>query len=412
MNLTEDQDKAIGLMDYVKRRRGVMAAITGYAGTGKTTCIKVLHERQANGFYVLTPTGKAASVVKERTGHDAKTIHRWLYHADINEDTGEVSFRVKNKEEIDIPPSGLVIIDEASMITASTWEDILRVRDEANGELNIVLMGDNFQLPPVDPRNPDFSALQDAGSQYSVHMTEIVRQALENPIIQLSVDIRNKKDLFKCISDKDFPYLDSDEFVKKAAEFSGKGINGTAICHANKTRHAINTEARKILGYNETLQPGEPILVMKNNYVLDMYNGEIYEYDKKIKSLGERSVHNSKSGVTRYVDYNIVEINGKQAIISEKEIFGQIEGLEPWLVSKNAMYLQQYNNKKSAKKDKPIQYLSGTLGYCLSCHKSQGSDWDEVAILLEPTVCNMARQDHRWIYTAITRAKKNLYFSW
>jgi exodeoxyribonuclease V alpha subunit len=130
-------------------RVGVLA---GVAGTGKTTCLRMVAEEIGYPL-IVTPTGKASIRVREATGLQASTIHSWMYHPDENEQTGEVSFSKKTPTEIDRGEAGLLIVDEGSMVDEDLWDDIYDVCSMV--QLNILAVGDPFQLEPVKQRDTD-----------------------------------------------------------------------------------------------------------------------------------------------------------------------------------------------------------------------------------------------------------------
>jgi ATP-dependent exoDNAse (exonuclease V) alpha subunit len=195
--LTEGQKQALAMSERLMADRSpcMPAILTGFAGTGKTTMLKAIASR-FGAPTVLAPTGKAALRVQEATGLTAGTIHKWLYRPSENQKTGDVEFKLKDCKQVERPYNGLVIVDEASMVGRDLWEhlwDMCQLLD-----LKILLVGDPFQLPPVEMKKTDkdgndldsFSPLLDVRTEYRAHLSEVTRQALDNPILRASMLIR------------------------------------------------------------------------------------------------------------------------------------------------------------------------------------------------------------------------------
>jgi ATP-dependent exoDNAse (exonuclease V) alpha subunit len=193
IELTKGQEKGRQMVGrLLDEEEGKFAVLSGYAGTGKTTMLKVVAEEQGAPL-VLTPTGKAALRVAEATGLQASTIHRWLYKASEDAKTGEPRWSKKPVNEIFIPTNGLIVIDEASMVSQELWQDVWSFCKPLG--LKLLLVGDRFQLPPVVRKNDDgewksFSALTDLPTDFRTDLTEVCRQALDSPIILASMAIR------------------------------------------------------------------------------------------------------------------------------------------------------------------------------------------------------------------------------
>ena len=160
--LTQGQELSLELTRRVARAYGhACGIIVGYAGTGKTTLIKVLGHEHGTPV-IITPTGKAALRVREATGLDAQTIHRWIYRPVVDPKTGVVKFARREGNDISIPSSRMVILDEASMVGPEIWKDLRQVC--VQHDLKLIVIGDGFQLPPVqkDRNAPAFSILTPA----------------------------------------------------------------------------------------------------------------------------------------------------------------------------------------------------------------------------------------------------------
>lgn len=379
--------------------------------TGKTSMLKII-ETEVGKIQVVTPTGKAALRVTEATGLPAITIHRWLYKPNPDPFTGGVSFSLKKPEEVHVPPSKLLVIDEASMVGLEVWTDLYGMCDRVG--CNILAVGDPFQLPPVEVNNKTGFSLLETNFKYDerVELTEVLRQALESPIIRASMEVRNG-DALKAIMELPIESRISDpDFLKTAQTILDE--KGVIIAHQNKTRHLINNLIRKSQGKFE-LTSGEPLLVLRNNYDLDLYNGEVVEfqgwewqdsrmyeiYDAWKETKGKSKFGRGKVGV------DMVD-NGK--VVNITQVTGlSVEGIKGGLDNLNMGAIEKVGRYSCGK---ATSFLHCNYGHCLTTHKSQGSQWPTVMVVIEPTINLGTRDGKRWLYTSLTRPEKTLYISW
>lgn len=389
--------------------------VSGFAGTGKTTLMKVAREF-FGGCVICTPTGKAALRVKEATGLAATTFHRWLYNADTDEKTGKPVF-TRKKEPV-VPREKLLVIDEGSMVGEDDWDEIYEACSLVG--MNIVVLGDGFQLPPVAQRidGPAFSLLSPefAYAWKRVEMTEIVRQALDRPLVRASMLLREGSASAVCDA---MMLLDRVPKTKNAPEASAEILarGGTTICHTNKTRNALNRAVRRLVvdtdgrDFDEDgLYESEPLLVTHNNYDLDYFNGEVVGFDEWSDSPPAQvfEVKDRFSGKIAYTKFGRALVDGRACVLGVQEVLGlHVPGVG----------FKAYQKAAERHYEGELPYLNANLGYALTCHKSQGSEWPEVLVVFEDTM-NAAKlgNDHtarRWMYTAITRAKeKTWYTTW
>lgn len=402
---TKDQRAAL---EEIKRGlsasfgRPSVTVIAGYAGVGKTSMLNLVWDQLGPGI-AIAPTGKAALRITEATGIPAMTAHRWLYRPITNQYTGGVDFASRKPEDIALPANGAIFFDEASMLGPELWEDIYAMADKLN--LNIVLIGDNFQLPPVQKPNEKPFSIFDSSftADYRYQLTEIVRQAADNPIIQASMKMREGKTLEVLYSNK-FERVMQKDLVDKAVEVISNG--GAVICHRNVTRHTLNNQIRERLGYKENeLNPLEPLMVVHNNYALNTFNGEIIRFLDWEKKPGEpveiQDRYTKEKALIAYGRGTVETIDGsKKCILSKEEIFGAIDPAK--------ITLGSLSFNASDKFQVGLPYLHTNLGYALTCHKAQGGEYPEVLVVFEKSV-NLGRHEgHRWSYTATTRSKNKL----
>lgn len=415
--LTEGQKNALAMSEALMADKSpcMPAVITGFAGTGKTTMLKAIASRFGHPL-ILAPTGKAALRVQEATGIDAGTIHRWLYKPVENQKTGEVEYRLKDVQNMARPGNGLVIIDEASMVGRDIWEHLWSMCQML--DLKIILVGDPFQLPPVEPKKEkdedSFAPLTQVRTEYRAHLSEVTRQALDNPILRASMMIRESSRI-----DQALPLLDRvfrRGFDDKCLEVQQAG--GAVIVHKNDTRHRVNNMIRSKLGYGEEILPKEPLLVLRNTYEIERYNGEIVCYDGMQQYDGTpKAVTDRWKNTSKMMTFGVAAVDGQQVLISPEQVRGEAQLIGENIIARNS---RTYYGDWFAPPDF-VPYLDGAwmgpphlhanFGYALTCHKSQGSEWGQVLVLIETSTRPTSIEGRRWLYTAITRAKEKCYFS-
>ncbi len=394
MILTEPQEKALVMAKTVAstvKTTPCIGILGGYAGTGKTSVLDFITKEL--GCVLLAPTGKAAVRISQITGLAASTIHRWLYKVEVN-DKGVLVFYRKPLDEIYVPPSRLVVVDEASMLSREIWDDLYEIC--AMLHCNILLIGDAFQLPPISKDKEDkFSVFgKDFQHDHKVMLTEILRQASQNPIIRISKNIRAGH------MDEAFDELNIlatlDEFEDKLEDTIQ--ANGMLICHSNEMRHHLNNYYRHKAGMRE-LQVGEPLLVLKNNYKLDIFNGETFTFGGRGDNLGRRMVYDDFTKAEEPVHFFITNIGLNEVVLGDEVIAGQREKFRPASMEAATSYWARTRG---------AVYLHCNYGYTLTAHKAQGHQADKVLIALQPSVRHWTEDGRRWLYTAITRAQEEV----
>ncbi len=402
--LTADQERARECVQRVRMAAGHSRAfIVGYAGTGKTTALKVFAQEHGS-LQVITPTGRAALRVREATGIPATTIHRWLYEPKENEKTGAVMFVRRKPGDIAVPPSGIVVIDEASMVGPDIWKDIISVCQQM--DLKLVCVGDGFQLPPVQPPNaPPFSVLTpDFAAQLGaerIEMTEVVRQAQDSPVIRASIRLRQGEGVRAL---QELQRIDTAQLAHVVT--TNYRCGGVTICHRNVTRMQLNAGVRMMLGIaDEQPQPGEPFVVTKNAYEAGVVNGEQITFGgwDIVPEVYER-VYDKYKGKEEQTRFGATKLGGQtQVVMSLEGLHGRLEcgprsieiAGERW-----ARYHSLYAN------DDLAPFVHANFGYAWTCHRGQGSEWPSVLVCVEPSVRFDEEEGRRWVYTAVTRSTK------
>lgn len=405
MNLTKGQQQALDAfrdLGISHPNGGGVCIVNGPAGTGKTSLLRVLAE--TDGILVLAPTGKAALRAAEVAGCRASTIHKWMYSVKEDQNTGNLDFTSKDLIDIELPKYHAIVIDEASMVTFDLYKDLLETC--SNVGKNLILIGDEFQLPPVDTENAGFSVfLMDA--DYRVNLSEVLRQAEESIIIKVATAVRTSNSFALQLSD--VPSVDKTELIDKSIDIWSK--EGMVICHTNETRHRLNQAIRKTLGRMSRPEDTEPLLIIKNNYINEVLNGEVYVIKRVVERIETVKVTDRFTGQSDIVDYWYVElVGGKHCLISQQELQGEMK-ISPSAASNGCKKLLK-RKKSSGVLPESCVYVSANYGYVLSCHKSQGSEANDVLVVLEETVKPFSMTGRRWLYTALTRSKQNLSVCW
>lgn len=337
--------------------------ISGYAGTGKTTIAKEIATALKGDVLYGAFTGKAASVMRRKGCDNASTIHSMIYRP-----------KGKNRQnpEFELNPESavkqakLVIIDECSMVDDELGTDLLSFGTK------VLVLGDPAQLPPIKG-----TGFFNTGEP-DVMMTEIHRQALDNPIIRLSMQIREGGALAPGI------YGESTviERAKLAPEDLAQRVLDAdqIIVGLNRTRQKYNERVRMLLKRQGPMpNKGDRLVCLRNNHKLSILNGTLWEV-KRHKSAGGSLIGLKLKSIDDEKDATEREVSVRE------EFFVGTEATVPWFELKHT---QQF-----------------TYGYALICHKSQGSQWDNVIIFDEG---GCFREDAlRWRYTAITRAAQKV----
>jgi len=359
LELTDQQELAIEkAVDAIADKKSIFK-IGGYAGTGKTTVLKqIIASCKTKLNAEAMPcsfTGKAALRMILKGVIDAGTIHSLIYRYDRVND----KFYKRSKHEIE---GDYFLIDEASMIAKDIWNDLLSYQKP------IILVGDPGQLEPVgdDPR-----LMQNA----DIVLDKIHRQAELSSIIQLATNVRHKK-LIK------FNDYNKNEVIF-ANESSDQLLGSVDIilCGRNNTRISMNRQLRALKGFDtkKILNNGESIIVLQNNRKFSVFNGEIWTVEKIVSTEKTFGVDVIKA----------MCIND----LKEQRVLNFVA--------------KQFGSAQSMIKDtkRAYNYVFADYGYCITTHKSQGSEWNNVLVIDEQ--CPIWDK-YRWRYTAVTRAAKEL----
>jgi ATP-dependent exoDNAse (exonuclease V) alpha subunit len=407
MNLSEDQTSAISsILDWYKSiDRKQYITLGGYAGTGKTTVIAKLRELLSVNLRIAycAYTGKATSVLRNKLikskslykNDSISTIHSLIYRPlmDGDEIIGWSKEPVLEKD--------LIIVDESSMVSRDIFEDLLSYG------IPIICIGDHGQLPPVS--SDDFNLMNNP--QIKLETVHRFDNSEDSPLLKLSIMAR---------MDGFIPYgvygenvLKVDPSSKKITPFvnmMGDFSNSFCVVGFNDTRIKMNQKFRTWLKRPQHPVVNDRIICLKNNKNskdLPIYNGmmgtitEKYSnekcYDISCRFDGENNLY---TGYISKLNFNAIK-QPKPEIIYKNEII-------KWKRQKSVGDYYSVNNNILRNKEK-IYLDNFDYGYAITCHKSQGSEMENVMVI-EQRASYWSDGDmwRRWLYTAVTRSRKNL----
>ncbi|HZH54602.1 MAG TPA: AAA family ATPase [Sphingobacteriaceae bacterium] len=423
--------------------------LRGYAGTGKTTIISALVRalpRFGLRSVLLAPTGRAAKVMGQYSGRKAQTIHKKIYrkkHAaspDMNFDLAP------NMHE-----DTLFIIDEASMISdertsfnrKSVLEDLIRFVRQGKRCL-LLFVGDTAQLPPVGLQHspalePKILEAHFMLSCIGYELREVVRQAHDSGILANATWIRQQIH----IPDEEkvqVPRLYTKSYPD-VFRFNGERLidglnyaytkfgmeNTLVICRSNKHANLYNQHIRhQILFREDELSGGDHIMVVKNNYYwLTQENPESDSFIANGDMAQVRRVRNvHEQHGFRFADVSLEFSDMEESeAITCRVLLDTLHSDSPNLSSEDhrllyarimAEYAEHTKDQKELhaliKSDPYYNALQIKFSMAITCHKAQGGQWEAVFVdqgYLQDE--NMDKEFLRWLYTAVTRATKELY---
>lgn len=419
--------------------------LKGFAGTGKTSVVAAVVKtlQLINAPLVLmAPTGRAAKVLGSYSKHHTSTIHRRIYFAVRNSSGSLVMKLQQNKIK-----RGVYIVDEASMLPDS------RADEQGGGRIllddlmefvftgensRLILVGDTAQLPPVGLQISPALDLQYLKNKYhygivEFELKEVVRQAYDSGILFNATEIRNAIaagnfmfPLLHSFGFKDVKRIDANELkdeIESAYSFKGQD-NTTIITRSNKRANGYNMQIRNRILYRENeLDGGDLLMVVKNNYFwLDetsaagfMANGDLVEV-LGVANFEEKFGFRFANIDIRLVDYpempglrvkillDTLTVDGPALSFEENnKLFNEV------LVSYDECKTRREKVEK-VKVDPYFNALQVKFAYALTCHKTQGGQWDTIFIDQGYITADKVDSDYfRWLYTAITRATNKVF---
>jgi exodeoxyribonuclease-5 len=445
---TEKQDDTLnGLAHFILgKEKDRVFLLKGFAGTGKTTLLGTvvsnLWKARAKAV-LMAPTGRAAKVMGNYAKTTALTIHKKIY-VPRKEKGGGVKFVLSPNKHRDT----VFIVDEASMIpdapsdsklfeNGSLLDDLMQYVYSGHN-CKLMLVGDVAQLPPVHlsispALDPDRLALQYNKEVTEQLLDEVVRQAADSGILsnatRLRLDLEDAFDIqpqFALEGYTDIQRLVDGHEVQEAIDsaYSEHGREETAfIVRSNKRANLYNANIReRILFLENQIAVGDYMMVVKNNYFWlqphseagFIANGDIIEILEifAIKELYGFSFAEVKVKMVDYPNMRPFETVLLLDTITAEAASLSYEDGNRLYQEVNKDYANEKSNYKrfmAVKNNKYFNALQVKFSYAMTCHKSQGGQWDAVFVE-QPYLPNGTDREYlRWLYTAITRAKKKLY---
>jgi exodeoxyribonuclease V len=358
---TPHQDAALSAAsNWLKGARGRSSIfrLFGYAGTGKTTLVKHIAEGVDGKVLFAAFTGKAACVMRSKGCHSASTIHSLIYRArESGEETP--SFELWN----DAPASKakLIIIDECSMVDAELARDLMSFG------VPLLVLGDPAQLPPISGGGYFTDAEPDA------MLTEVHRQAQDDPIVRLSMEIRAGNPLTQ-------GQYGETQVVRRDALDPKRVLDADQVLVGrNVTRRAYNARLRERRGFADALpMAGDKLVCLRNNRRKGLFNGGLWMVKERPKP--RRQIIRMHLKPDEDLGERLIKVSVRPECFT-----GAIEEFD-------------WPQRKA--------YDEFDFGYVLTVHKAQGSQWDDVVLFDESGAFPDNRD--RWLYTGVTRAAKRL----
>jgi exodeoxyribonuclease V len=371
MKFSPQQDEALKAVSrWLKDGRTPIFRLFGYAGTGKTTLAKYFAEHVDGEVLFAAFTGKAAQVLRARGAKNARTIHSLIYRPKgeeevSDEETGKttVSPLFSLNRQSPLAQAALIIIDECSMVDEALGKDLMSFGTP------ILVLGDPGQLPPIS-----------GGGFFTEHepdilLTEIHRQARDNPIIDLAMQVREGREIMhgdygtaQVIGKND---VDRDMVLEADQVLVG----------INRTRRRYNQRLRELKGFDQTYpQAGDKLVCLRNDPAKGLLNGSLWQ----VMTSSKETVKPGINLLVRPEDDDMDRGSAKIKLL--KSAFDDPDLEVPWQTKK--------------------RYDDFDYGYALTVHKAQGSQWNSVVLFDESFAFRDSRE--RWLYTAITRAAERL----
>jgi exodeoxyribonuclease-5 len=361
---TPQQDAALAAASKwfkAEHGRASIFRLFGYAGTGKTTLAKHLAAGVDGKVLFAAFTGKAACVMRSKGCRGATTIHRLIYKPP---ETKEENPTFELWDKAPATQAKLIIIDECSMVDAELARDLMSFR------VPLLVLGDPAQLPPIAGGGFFTNVNPDA------MLSEVHRQAQDDPIVRLSMDIRAGKPLvLGCYGETQ---------IVRRSELDPKRVIGAdqILVGRNVTRRAYNMRLRERRGFASPLPvTGDKLVCLRNNRRKSLFNGGLWmvkEKPKKRRSIVHMHIEPDE-------DLDDRDESARKVKVRSECFTGGIEAM-------------------SWQERKPFDEFD--YGYVLTVHKAQGSQWDDVVLFDESAVFSENRD--RWLYTGVTRAAKRL----
>ena len=416
--------------------------LKGYAGTGKTSMTGALVKTMSqNGMkaVLMAPTGRAAKVFTEYSGHTAYTIHRKIYR---QQSYGQNNFLLAENKHTNT----VFIVDEASMISNSSGDysvfgtgrlldDLISYVYSGQG-CRLMLIGDTAQLPPVG--QSESPALSDTVLEgyhlavYEVFLHEIARQVQTSGIIHNATMLRNimasgllAAPTLQLKAFNDITNVTGEFLMEQLSDcYDCDGQNETIIItRSNKRAVLFNSGVRNSILYREDqLVCGDMLLVAKNNYFWSqdydnidfIANGDIIEVKRVWGEIEDRYGLHFANVTVEFPDHNHLEMDTKIILDCLFSDTPALTAAQSELLFNGVMEELAGDKRtrfKALKKHPYFNALQVKYAYAVTCHKAQGGQWQNVFVDMGGIMPDaLSSLDFlRWLYTAITRARRQVY---
>ena len=418
--------------------------LNGYAGTGKTTIlaatVSALKDLGIKPI-LLAPTGRAAKVLTRYSSETAYTIHKKIYR-----ERGITDYESKFSLDYNREKGAVFIVDEASMLSASSAEgaafgsgnllDDLIQYVRTGKQCRLMLVGDDAQLPPVgsaySPALDSSELLQYGDVEYAT-MDEVVRQSQDSGILFNATMVRCMLEnrIYEIprfdMSHDDFIRIEGSELMEALQEcYDRYGRDETiVITRSNKRANRYNDGIRRYtLSAEEEIESGDMLMIVKNNYFYAerdeqspmsfVANGDVVRL-KRIRRFEEFYGFRFIDAQVEFPDYDDYELEATvllDTLHSESPALTREESnrLFEAVMDDYAHISQKKERYQQLRLDPHFNPLQVKYAYAVPCHKAQGGQWSHVYIDQGYITKEMLTPEYyRWLYTAFTRATEKLY---
>ena len=447
---TPCQDRLLrDLAEFLTGDDADILVVNGYAGTGKTTALAAVVSTFTDlhtPCVLMAPTGRAAKVLSGYTGRPASTVHKQIYRQKSHGDDGFGQFSLSpNKAK-----GTLFIVDEVSLIgidggerqrsatfgSGNLLEDLI-LYFRSGVECRMILVGDSAQLPPVGlDRSPAlspeymagvggvrFSELrtvvrQQAGSgilENATHLRELLEEDCEIPLDELGLSVSGYPDIER---------ISGGELIEALSDAYGRyGEDETVVlCRSNKRANRYNAGIRAQVQFREErLVREDKLMIVKNCYhFADKLEGTDYIANGDICKLIKIGGYEERYGL-HFADARLSFPDYQDQEIVAKVLLDTLDAEAPSLTyeQSNALYqgvsadyahLTTKKKRYDAVREDPFfNALQLKYAMAITCHKSQGGQWDCVFIDNPFWQDFLTPDDLKWLYTALTRAVSKVY---
>lgn len=448
------------LVEFINGDKNKVFILKGYAGTGKTTLLRGLAKYMdeiEQPYSIHATTGRAAKVASNISGVSVSTVHSLIYtFQDLDDDLEKMDSQqndlsVDDKgqirllfelKEINTNDTRIYIIDESSMIS-DKGEKSASYAKFGSGRLlsdlisfdkkgKFIFVGDPCQLPPISQKDSpalDSQYLKQLGMNVEeFELTQVTRQKSDNGITEISINLRRLFFQNQQIKWAKYTVQGANNIslhnshIDLLSDYMGDVQQGnykqtTLICQTNRHCSDLNRFIREFL-YKSTneIQNGDILMVTQNNYLCPLVNGD----QVLIKKIGEIEF---RCGLKfrKVVVEEFFSQKNYSILIIEDILYSPYTNLNDkqhkdlmidFYKRMKARGIKQKDQKFKDQMlvDPYLNALRAVFGYAITCHKSQGGEWEKVYLYMDNKIHGIPKPGiYQWWYTATTRAKNELH---